>query len=200
MKQRLLQERDALDSEIKGLERAIALIADDEANPGSGGKKPQVKGVVLDLLKDVGTTGLDATTAVELANNKGLQFDRDLFRLRMATPSPALIGCDRHAAGRGCRYEGCSASAVTSHLACRSSDATGTPGDLRQNLARVAGSRAWQRVFRVCAAQICNPICTPHRRITRRRIATPRARLAQRRDKRVTSSFSGLQPDRSAPS
>lgn len=84
MKQRLLQEReallrqrDALDSEIKGLERAIALIADEEVKPGSGGKRPQVKNIVLDLLEDVGTTGLDASTAVALADAKGLTIERN---------------------------------------------------------------------------------------------------------------------------
>lgn len=73
----LLRQRDALDSEIKGLERAIALVADDEAKPGTGGKKPQVQGIVLGLLEDVGTTGLDATTAVSLADNKGLTIARN---------------------------------------------------------------------------------------------------------------------------
>lgn len=84
MKQRLLQERDALlrqrdalDSEIRGLERAIALVGADEKTsvPGTRGR-PQIKTVVLDLLKDVGTTGLDATTAVTMANLKGITLDR----------------------------------------------------------------------------------------------------------------------------
>lgn len=84
MKQRLLQERDALlrqrdaiDNEIRGLERAIALVGADEKPAASGSRgRPQVKTVVLDLLKDVGTTGLDATTAVALANAKGITLDR----------------------------------------------------------------------------------------------------------------------------
>lgn len=64
--------------EIKGIERAIALVgADEKASvSGSRGRKPQIKTIVLDLLKDVGTTGLDATSAVALANTKGVTLDR----------------------------------------------------------------------------------------------------------------------------
>jgi hypothetical protein len=84
MKHRLLQERDALlrqrdaiDSEIKGLERAIALVsADEKSLVGGATGRPQVKTIILDLLKDVGTTGLDATTAVAMANAKGITLDR----------------------------------------------------------------------------------------------------------------------------
>lgn len=83
MKQRLLQEReellrqrDALDNEIKGIERAIQLVTADHSDPASGGKKPQTKSIVLDLLDDVGTTGLDATIAVKLANDKGFTVEK----------------------------------------------------------------------------------------------------------------------------
>ncbi len=83
MKQRLLQERekllrqrDAIDNEIKGIERAIALISAEENVPSSGGKRTQIKGIVLELLEDVGTTGLNATDAVQMANRKGLTIER----------------------------------------------------------------------------------------------------------------------------
>ncbi|MDE0717482.1 MAG: hypothetical protein OXH64_06040 [Rhodospirillaceae bacterium] len=82
MKERLVQERDtllhereALDNQIKGLERAIALYADDEAKQKSGKRQP-IKGVVLELLEDVGTTGLNATTAVTLAEKRGITLER----------------------------------------------------------------------------------------------------------------------------
>lgn len=78
MKQRLLQEReallrqrDAIDNEIKGIERAIQLVSADQVDPIQGGKKPQTKAIVLELLDEVGTTGLDAATAVRLADEKG---------------------------------------------------------------------------------------------------------------------------------
>jgi len=85
MKQRLLKERDlllrekeAIENRILGLERAIALIGEDngaEATTGRG-RRTATKGVVLDLLKDVGTTGLNAATAVELANKRGTTLDK----------------------------------------------------------------------------------------------------------------------------
>ncbi|MEM8849378.1 MAG: hypothetical protein AAGE03_05010 [Pseudomonadota bacterium] len=79
MKQRLLEERDsllrqrdALDNEIKGIERAIQLIADDSMSSPEQGKRVQIKSIVLDLLEQVGTTGLDAAGAVRLANERGV--------------------------------------------------------------------------------------------------------------------------------
>ena len=79
MKQRLLDERDALlrqrdalDHQIKGIERAIQLIADDASPTSQPGKRIAIKAVVLDLLDQVGTTGLDAARAVALAGEKGI--------------------------------------------------------------------------------------------------------------------------------
>jgi hypothetical protein len=79
LRQRMLQERDALlrqrdaiDNEIKGLERAIALVGVSDAAAG----KPQIKTVVLDLLEEVRFDGLDASTAVAMANAKGISLDR----------------------------------------------------------------------------------------------------------------------------
>lgn len=84
MKQRLLQEReallkqrDAIDNEIKGIERAIQLVAADEGKLPLGAKKPQTKAVVLDLLEEVGTTGLDASAAVRIADEKGLTIEKN---------------------------------------------------------------------------------------------------------------------------
>ena len=75
-RERLLRQREALDNEIKGIERAIALVSEEESSKPSSGKRTQIKGIVLDLLDDVGTTGLNATDAVELANKKGLTIER----------------------------------------------------------------------------------------------------------------------------
>ncbi len=75
-REKLLRQREALDNEIKGIERAIALVSAEESSKTATGKRTQIKGIVLDLLEDVGTTGLNATDAVELANKKGLTIER----------------------------------------------------------------------------------------------------------------------------
>jgi hypothetical protein len=83
MKARLLQERDALikqreaiENQIAGLELAISLMDEGSAGNQKLGKRVATKGVVLDLLRDVGTRGLNAVTAVELANRRGITLDR----------------------------------------------------------------------------------------------------------------------------
>ena len=87
MKQRLLEERanllrqkEALENQITGIERAIALVSGDSAEPpavqAAGTRKTGAKRIVLDLLHDVGTTGLNATAAVELAGRRGSVLDK----------------------------------------------------------------------------------------------------------------------------
>ena len=85
MKQRLLEERDrllkereAIDNQIAGLERAISLIANDsgDGQPSGRSKRVSIKATVLDLLEEVGTTGLNAAVAVDLANRRGISLDR----------------------------------------------------------------------------------------------------------------------------
>lgn len=84
MKARLLKERDslikqkeALENQISGLELAISLINDNVPQSGqSSGKRVATKGIVLDLLKDVGTRGLNAQTAVDLAHERGVTLDK----------------------------------------------------------------------------------------------------------------------------
>lgn len=71
----LLRQREALDGEIRGLERAIALYAEDSEKPRSNKRQP-IKALILDLLEDVGTTGLNATTAVSLADTRGATVER----------------------------------------------------------------------------------------------------------------------------
>jgi hypothetical protein len=86
MKRRLLNERDLLlrqresiDNQIVGIERAIALVGDDDSSESQRSGKPRrtaTKTIVLDLLRDTGTTGLNAQGAVDLANNRGITLDR----------------------------------------------------------------------------------------------------------------------------
>ena len=86
--QRLLNQRDqlmreieALRNKVAGLEMAIALLdADDGAGAKRSGRKPSerrsVKTVLLDLLEESGTTGLNASSAVEIANRRGITLGR----------------------------------------------------------------------------------------------------------------------------
>ena len=71
----LLHERDALENQIKGLERAIALFPDEGAKLANGKKQP-IKALVLELLEDVGTTGLNAATAVNMASTRSTPLER----------------------------------------------------------------------------------------------------------------------------
>lgn len=73
----LFRQREALDNEIKGLERAIALVeSDNPAKLAGTGKRTSNKATVLKLLEEAGTSGLNATSAVELADKRGLTLDR----------------------------------------------------------------------------------------------------------------------------
>lgn len=87
MKQRLLAERDrllrqreALENQIAGLERAISLFDREDVDPPqaqSSHVRGKVKSLVLDLLREVGTTGLNAQTATDLADRRGVSLGRD---------------------------------------------------------------------------------------------------------------------------
>lgn len=66
----LLREIEALRNKVAGIEMAISLL-DGDAHP-SGKSNRSVKGVLLDLLQEVGTTGLSAASAVEMANRRGI--------------------------------------------------------------------------------------------------------------------------------
>lgn len=83
--QRLIDERDklvddmeALKHRIGGLELAISLLEKDDdgqAENGTSGRG-KAKELLLDLLKEAGTTGLNATTAVEIAARRGKKLQR----------------------------------------------------------------------------------------------------------------------------
>lgn len=83
MKQRLIEERDrllrqreAIDNQIAGIERAIALVGDDEPILASRKRRTSTKSVVLDLLDDVGAAGISAAIAVDLAERRGITIER----------------------------------------------------------------------------------------------------------------------------
>lgn len=84
-KQRLIQQRDqllieieALRNRVAGLEMAIALFdGDGEAPvPSSSRRRSGMKDTILDLLNEVGTTGLNGAIAVEIAERRGIHLDR----------------------------------------------------------------------------------------------------------------------------
>ncbi len=85
MKQRLLEERDALlrqkeaiENQILGIEKAISLIGLEEGADSPPRKsRSSNKAIVLDLLREVGTTGLNAATAVAMANIRGITLGRN---------------------------------------------------------------------------------------------------------------------------
>lgn len=70
----LLKEMDAIRNKIAGLEMAISLL-DGSGEPSESIRTrstTSVKAVILDLLREVGTSGLNAQQAVEMANRRGL--------------------------------------------------------------------------------------------------------------------------------
>lgn len=77
---KLLREMDALKNKIAGLELAITLIqkgGEAVANViGTAPPRGGTKTILLDLLRQAGTTGLNATSAVEMAARQGITLDR----------------------------------------------------------------------------------------------------------------------------
>lgn len=76
---RLLVEMDALRNKVAGLEMAIALMDGDDALAPTSARRPQRgsgKTVLLDLLKEAGTTGLNAALACEIGERRGTTLDR----------------------------------------------------------------------------------------------------------------------------
>jgi len=71
----LLREIEALRNKVAGLEMAIALTGSASQPSPAGKSTASVKNVVLDLLNEVGTTGLTAASATELANRRGISLN-----------------------------------------------------------------------------------------------------------------------------
>ena len=85
MKRKLLEQRDqilaeieALRNKVKGLEMAIALVDGDNviAETSRAPRRSGTKGTILDMLGEVGTTGLNGTSAVEMAARRGVHLDK----------------------------------------------------------------------------------------------------------------------------
>lgn len=111
---KLLTEIDALKNKVAGLEMAIGLLGNDEESQGqplSALARLNLKATILDLLKEAGTTGLNATSAVEIAARRGITlnrgsiasnlsrmvrdkavtYDGNRYRLPEFTPGPVLV-------------------------------------------------------------------------------------------------------------
>jgi hypothetical protein len=77
---RLLVELEALKNKVAGIEMAMALL-ENGAHGVPAITHPTLrplnaKGYVLDLLSEVGTIGLSASTTVEIAARRGVRLDR----------------------------------------------------------------------------------------------------------------------------
>jgi hypothetical protein len=78
---RLLFEIEALRNKVAGIEMAMALLSPGEApSDVETARAPRirlsVKSFVLDLLSELGTLGLNAATAVEIGQRRGVHLDR----------------------------------------------------------------------------------------------------------------------------
>lgn len=78
---KLLAEIDALKNKIAGLEMAISLLGNEDAaltldQPLTAASRVNLKATILDLLREAGTTGLNATSAVEIAARRNIELNR----------------------------------------------------------------------------------------------------------------------------
>jgi len=67
----LLKEMEALRNKVSGIEMAISLLESDAVIKPSGKRQSGLKTLILNLLEESGTTGLNAASAVEMANRRG---------------------------------------------------------------------------------------------------------------------------------
>lgn len=67
----LIKEIEALRNKVSGIEMAISLLEGDTAVAPTGKRQSGLKTLILGMLEEVGTTGLNAASAVELANRRG---------------------------------------------------------------------------------------------------------------------------------
>jgi hypothetical protein len=68
----LLKEIEALRNKVAGIEMAITLLESDSSIKASGKRQSGLKTLILNLLEEAGTTGLNAAAAVEMANRRGV--------------------------------------------------------------------------------------------------------------------------------
>ena len=75
---KLLGEIEALKHKVSGLEMALSYFGAEDSAESSRGEKTRggLKQTLTELLRETGTTGLNATTAVEIAERRGIHLDR----------------------------------------------------------------------------------------------------------------------------
>lgn len=73
---KLLAELEAMKHKIEGLNLAISLLDGGEGALKAISRRSGVKSYILDLLKEVGSVGLNAQKAVEMAAQRGHKVDR----------------------------------------------------------------------------------------------------------------------------
>lgn len=77
---RILAEIEALKNKAGGLELAISLLQTDHGIEEVSGtekvSRGSIKVLLLDLLKEVGSLGMNATSAVEIAARRGVKLNR----------------------------------------------------------------------------------------------------------------------------
>ena len=76
---RLLVEIEALRNKVAGLELALSLMGTESNSPEEREKPKENRGLRLtltELLREAGTTGLNAISAVEVAQRRGTHLDR----------------------------------------------------------------------------------------------------------------------------
>lgn len=75
---RLLADIEALRNKVVGIEMAMALIDNGPMEAASPARQIRLgtKSFILDLLTEVGTTGLNAVTALEIGQRRGVHLER----------------------------------------------------------------------------------------------------------------------------
>ena len=73
-------DQKALKHKMEGVRLAIKILSeeDDDGEAEKNGRAPRgnVKAALFDLLKEVGSTGINANSAVEMGLKRGIEFDR----------------------------------------------------------------------------------------------------------------------------
>lgn len=80
-RQRLLTELEALKERIKGLDIAISILNGESAEdrteaPRVRRRRGNQKGIVLDILRNAGSSGLGAQDVVDRGKDQGIDLDR----------------------------------------------------------------------------------------------------------------------------
>jgi hypothetical protein len=74
---KLLADMEALKNKIAGLDIAISLLSKETGSSASAeSPKGSLKSTIIDLLREAGPTGLNASSAVEMAARKGISLNR----------------------------------------------------------------------------------------------------------------------------